>query len=81
VSLNGRDSSPKTCRCISYRDYHDQYDDRCRDGDGSGLLFGQVQIIFEISVVLLIGLIFDIMNTWLTNAALIKWYVLRSGGK
>jgi len=40
-----------------------------------------VQIIFEISVVLLIGLIFDIMNTWLTNAALIKWYVLRSGGK
>jgi len=43
--------------------------------------FGQVQIIFDISVVLLIGLIFDIMNTWLTNAALIKWYVLRSGGK
>jgi preprotein translocase subunit SecF len=43
--------------------------------------FGSVQILWEISAVLLIGLVFDIMNTWLTNAAILKWYVLKGGGK
>lgn len=42
---------------------------------------GSVQILWEISAVLLIGLVFDIMNTWLTNAGLLKWYVLKGGGK
>jgi preprotein translocase subunit SecF len=42
---------------------------------------GSVQILIEISAVLLIGLVFDIMNTWLTNAALLKWYVQKGGGK
>jgi preprotein translocase subunit SecF len=36
---------------------------------------GNIQIINEISTVLLLGLAFDIMNTWLTNAGIIKWYV------
>ncbi len=35
---------------------------------------GQITIIWEISAVLLIGLAFDVMNTWLTNAAILKWY-------
>jgi preprotein translocase subunit SecF len=43
--------------------------------------FGQVQVIFEISAVLLIGLFFDILNTWLTNVGILKWYVLKGGGK
>jgi preprotein translocase subunit SecF len=43
--------------------------------------FGQVQVIYEISAVLLIGLFFDIMNTWLTNVGILKWYVLKGGGK
>jgi preprotein translocase subunit SecF len=43
--------------------------------------FGSVQILWEISAVLLIGLVFDIMNTWLTNAAILKWYVLKGGAK
>jgi len=43
--------------------------------------FGAVQIIYEISAVLLIGLLFDVMNTWLTNVGIIKWYVLKGGGK
>ena len=43
--------------------------------------FGSVQILWEISAVLLIGLVFDIMNTWLTNAAILKWYVQKGGGK
>ena len=42
---------------------------------------GSVQILFEISAVLLIGLAFDILNTWLTNAAILKWYVQKGGGK
>jgi preprotein translocase subunit SecF len=42
---------------------------------------GQVQIIYEISAVLLIGLIFDILNTWLTNVGILKWYVLKGEGK
>lgn len=40
---------------------------------------GQVTIIREISIVLLIGLIVDLMNTWLLNAGLLKWYMTRRG--
>ena len=43
--------------------------------------FGQVQIIMEISSVLLIGLFADILNTWLTNAGILKWYVQKGGGR
>ncbi len=42
---------------------------------------GQIVVIREIASVIFIGLIFDIMNTWLTNAGIIKWYVLKRGGK
>jgi preprotein translocase subunit SecF len=43
--------------------------------------FGSVQILMEISAVLLIGLVFDIMNTWLTNAGILKWYAQKGGIK
>ena len=43
--------------------------------------FGSVLILMEIAAVLLIGLVFDVMNTWLTNVGILKWYVLRGGGK
>ena len=42
---------------------------------------GQVETIMEITSVLMIGLIFDIFNTWLTNVGIVKWYVLKQGGK
>ncbi len=42
---------------------------------------GQITVIWEIATVLLIGLVLDMMNTWLTNAGIIKWYVLKRGGK
>jgi len=42
---------------------------------------GSIQIVMEISAVLLIGLVFDVMNTWLTNAAILKWYVQKGGTK
>lgn len=43
--------------------------------------FGAIQILIDISAVLLIGLVFDVMNTWLTNVGILKWYVLKGGGK
>jgi preprotein translocase subunit SecF len=43
--------------------------------------FGSVQILIEISAVLLIGLLFDVMNTWLTNVGILKWHVMKGGGK
>lgn len=42
---------------------------------------GSVQILTEISAVLLLGLVFDIMNTWLTNAGILKWYASKGGIK
>lgn len=42
---------------------------------------GGIQIIWEISTVLLIGLVFDVMNTWLTNAGILKWYVTEGRGR
>ena len=42
--------------------------------------WGQVDTINQIATVLFIGLIFDIMNTWLTNAGIIKWYITKKGG-
>ncbi len=32
-------------------------------------------ILTQIFTILLIGLLFDLFNTWITNASLIKWYV------
>ncbi|PWR72935.1 protein translocase subunit SecF [Methanospirillum stamsii] len=42
---------------------------------------GGIQIIAEIGAVLLIGLLFDVMNTWLTNAGIIKWYMTEGKGR
>ena len=42
--------------------------------------WGQVDTINQIATVLLIGLVFDILNTWLTNAGIIKWYITKKGG-
>ncbi len=39
---------------------------------------GNVEIMWEISAVLLIGLAADVLNTWLTNAAILQWYVNKS---
>jgi preprotein translocase subunit SecF len=40
---------------------------------------GSVEILMQIAAVLLIGLVFDLMNTWLTNVAILKWYVQKGG--
>ncbi len=38
-------------------------------------------ILKAISVVLLFGLMMDLMNTWLLNAGILRWYVERKEGK
>ena len=43
----------------------------------SGL--GQIGTIRDMAAVLLVGLLLDIMNTWITNATLLKWYAERKG--
>ena len=35
--------------------------------------------ITQIASVLLIGLLFDVINTWITNAGLLRWYIERKG--
>ena len=41
------------------------------------LIFAQSDILRQIMTILLIGLIADMINTWLQNAGILKWYVER----
>lgn len=36
-------------------------------------------VLSQIASVLLIGLVLDLINTWIQNAAIIKWYAVRKG--
>ncbi|MCP3684902.1 MAG: protein translocase subunit SecF [bacterium] len=40
----------------------------------AGFMFSQSETIKQIMLVLTIGLIFDIIHTWLTNASVLRWY-------
>jgi len=42
--------------------------------------FTRIDIIRDVSVVLIFGLIADIVNTWMTNVGILKWY-LEKGAK
>jgi len=41
--------------------------------------FSRIDILADIAVVLAFGLLADIMNTWMLNAAILKWYMQRRG--
>ena len=44
----------------------------------TALLISSISVVLsEIAAVLLIGLAFDIANTWLTNSVILRWYVER----
>lgn len=46
----------------------------------SALLLSAISpVLSQIALVLLIGLVFDIMNTWLMNSVILRWYVERKG--
>jgi preprotein translocase subunit SecF len=38
-------------------------------------------ILSQIFTILVIGLVFDIFNTWITNVSILKWYVLKKENK
>ena len=38
------------------------------------LLFTQSEVLKQIMLILLIGLLVDLINTWLQNAGIIRWY-------
>lgn len=44
-------------------------------------LLGLSPVITQIANVLMIGLAFDIMNTWITNVAILRWYCEKKGMK
>jgi len=37
--------------------------------------FTRIDIIRDISIVLIFGLIADMINTWMTNVGILKWYI------
>ena len=37
--------------------------------------FSQISIISDISIVLIFGLVADLINTWLLNTGILKWYI------
>lgn len=39
------------------------------------LIYGISETLRQIFTILLIGLLFDIFNTWITNASMLKWYM------
>jgi len=41
--------------------------------------FSQITLLSNISIVLVFGLVADILNTWLLNTSILRWYVTRSG--
>jgi len=45
------------------------------------LVFSQSQVIIQIMTVLLIGLIGDIIFTWIQNAGILRWYLEKKGKK
>ena len=46
-----------------------------------GLIFANSELLRQVFTVLLIGLIIDIIMTWLQNAALLRWYMEKKHGK
>ena len=42
-----------------------------------GYIFSQSDTIKQIMLILSIGLVFDIINTWITNAGILRWYLER----
>ncbi len=43
--------------------------------------FTRIDIIRDISVVLIFGLVADLVNTWMTNAGILKWYIEKGAVK
>lgn len=40
-----------------------------------GLFFSKSEVLSQIMLIVLIGLVFDVINTWIQNAGIIRWYL------
>jgi preprotein translocase subunit SecF len=38
------------------------------------------QTLTQIFTIIVVGLGFDLLNTWITNTSILKWYVLKKQG-
>ena len=45
----------------------------------AALIFTQSEVIRQIMLILFIGILFDIFNTWFQNAGILRWYLERKG--
>ena len=45
------------------------------------LIFSQSEVIKQIMIILIIGLLADIMNTWVQNAGILRWFVEKRSKK
>jgi preprotein translocase subunit SecF len=48
---------------------------------GTVMSFIRIDIIRDISVVLIFGLFADIVNTWMTNVGILRWYIEKGAVK
>ncbi|MFH1649170.1 MAG: protein translocase subunit SecF [Candidatus Woesearchaeota archaeon] len=46
-----------------------------------GLLVSQSDVLHQIMTILLIGLLADIVNTWIQNAGILRWYMEKKNGQ
>lgn len=44
------------------------------------IIYGLSDTLRQIFIIILIGLFFDIFNTWISNACILKWYAEKKGG-
>ena len=47
----------------------------------TALIFTQSEIIKQIMIILIIGLLVDLINTWIQNVAILRWYLERKAKK
>ena len=45
------------------------------------LIFTNSDVLFQIMLILFIGLIVDLMTTWITNVGILRWYLLKGEAK
>jgi len=44
-------------------------------------LFSESETIRQIMLIIIIGMVADVFNTWITNTAILKWYVERKAAR
>jgi preprotein translocase subunit SecF len=48
---------------------------------GVAFVFAQSEVLKQIFIILIIGLIVDLINTWIQNAGILRWHIDRKRKK